>query len=491
MRSWGRSKAAVPRTATALIVAVVATVAALQLFLRSEPLPAPDTDAIAGNVSDELFIFDDSDAPAADAIVISLTLSRSDSVTQYLTDAGLEPDDARRWGKIFERAAKTWKLRRGRTLAIFKDPETGDLRGIRYDLDQRSSVVQEYLGNEVVKASVQPIKYYSVPVTAAFAATGSFRRTANRSGLPGDVIEAIEDAFSDQHDLDRLRTKANVKIIYEQKVSADGRYTLVGAIEAAEIQLAGATLRGFGFRDEHGRAHLYDERGRALGPQFLQYPLKFSYISSGFSAHRYHPILRRYRPHVGIDLVARYGTPVKAVGDGRVKSAGWSGELGHCIRIEHDNGMVSTYGHLSKIGSEIYPNSYVRIGQVIGSVGSSGLATGPHLHYALEKRGRYVNPVTQKLGVKRELSPRMLSVFGEVRRGYEQALAKLPTFATVGPAQDDRRTNLRRIGYDPDESVRPAPAKKSRRSSRRRASASPHRRVVANATASLPAGGAL
>ncbi|MGH7948805.1 MAG: peptidoglycan DD-metalloendopeptidase family protein, partial [Candidatus Binataceae bacterium] len=347
------------RTVTALIVAVVATVAALHLFLGRVPPKTADIDALAGAVSDELAIFDDADLPAADAIVISLTLSRSDSVARYLIEAGLESDDAQRWAKLFQRAAKTGRLSRGRTLSVMKDPETGDLRGIRYDLDQRTAVVEEYLGNEVVKASVEPIKYYSVPVTAAFAAAGSFRRTASRTGLPGAVIEAIEDAFSDKHDLNRLRSKANVKIIYEQKVSADGRYIQIGAIEAAEIQLAGATLRGFGFRDEHGRAHLYDERGRALGPQFLQYPLKFSYISSGFSAHRYHPILQRYRPHVGIDLVARYGTPVKAVGDGRVKSAGWSGELGHCVRIEHDNGMVSTYGHLSKIGAEIYANSYV------------------------------------------------------------------------------------------------------------------------------------
>ncbi|MGH7863405.1 MAG: peptidoglycan DD-metalloendopeptidase family protein [Candidatus Binataceae bacterium] len=480
-----------PRTVTALVVAAVATVAALHLFLGRDASVAPAADAIAGNVSDESFVFDDADQPAADPIVISLSLSRSDSVTNYLSEAGLERDEAVRWGKIFERAAKIWKLRRGRTLSVLKDPETGELRGIRYDLDQRSAVVQEYLGNEVVKAAVRPIKYYTVPVTAAFAAAGSFRRTASKSGLPSDVIEAIEDAFSEKHDLNRLRSKANVKIIYEQKVSADGRYTEVGSIEAAEIQLAGLTLRGYGFRDEHGRAHLYDERGRALGPQFLQYPIKFSYISSGFSAHRYHPILQRYRPHVGIDLVARYGTPVKAVGDGRVKSAGWSGELGHCIRIEHDNGMVSTYGHLSKIGPDIYPNSYVRISQVIGLVGSSGLATGPHLHYALEKRGKYVNPLTQKLGVNRELSPRMLSVFGDVRRNYEVALAKLPTFAKVEATQDDRRSKVRRISYDADESVRREPAKTSRRRARRRASAAQHQPAVANATSSLAAAGAL
>ncbi len=474
-----------PRTVTALIVAAFATLAALHLFFAKQRMEPPQTDAIAGNVSHELFLWEDLDQPGAEPIVISLTLTRTAPVTEYLVEAGLERADARRWARIFQRVAKIKSLRRGQTLAMFKDPETGQLLGIRYDLDQRNSVVQQYLGNEVVRASLRPIQYYYVPVTVAFAAKGNFRRTAQRSGLPSPIIEAIEDAFYDRQDLSRLRSEAAVKVIYESKVSADGRYTQVGAIEAAEIQVGGRTLRGFGFRDEHGRAHLYDETGRALGPKFLQYPLKYSYISSGFSAHRYHPILHRYRPHVGIDLVAKYGTPVKAVADGRVKMAGYSGELGRCIRIEHDSGIVSTYGHLSRISGEISPNSYVRIGQVIGYVGASGLATGPHLHYALEKRGKYVNPLTQKLGVNRELTPRMRTLFHDVRRTYEQALAKLPTLARIEPAS----SGLRQVGYDPERDGKRPSVKKSRHRAPRTVSRT--RRAVAKADTALQASGAL
>ena len=118
-----------------------------------------------------------------------------------------------------------------------------------------------------------------------------------------------------------------------------------------------------------GEAHLYNAEGVALEPQSLRFPVDFQYISSGFSFHRYHPILHEYRPHVGVDLVAHYGTPVKAIADGRVESAGWCGELGRCVRSITTTGMVSIYGHLSEITPGLQPGNPVRVGELIGRVG--------------------------------------------------------------------------------------------------------------------------
>jgi murein DD-endopeptidase MepM/ murein hydrolase activator NlpD len=154
--------------------------------------------------------------------------------------------------------------------------------------------------------------------------------------------------------------------------------------------------------------------------------LNFKFISSGFSLSRYHPILHRYRAHEGIDLVARYGTPVKAVADGQIEQAGWCGELGHCVRIRHDGGIVSVYGHLSRISDGIDEGRFVQTGEQIGEVGSSGLSTGPHLHYGIEKDGVYVNPLNQDLGVHHQVSPRLRAVFDGFKREYLAMLNHLP-----------------------------------------------------------------
>ncbi|HEY6394428.1 MAG TPA: peptidoglycan DD-metalloendopeptidase family protein, partial [Candidatus Binataceae bacterium] len=368
-----------------------------------------------------------------------LTLDRSAYLDTYLVDAGLERAEAKRWLSRFQAAAETRILRRGHSLTLYKDPETGDLRGLRYDLDDHMSVAEANLGSGVLKASTQPIQYTTKPVTLTFAIQDSFRRAAAKNGIPAPIIETLEDAFAGRRSLDDLRPGSAIKLIYQEKVSWDGKYHLVGDIEAAQIRSGNRTLSAFAFRDEHGRAHLYDEEGQALGPQFLRFPLTFKYISSGFTAHRYHPLLHTYRPHVGVDLVAQYGTPVKAIADGRVENAGWAGELGQCVRLEHERGMVSIYGHLSQISPDIRPNGFVRMGQVIGLVGSSGLSTGAHLHFALEKQGNYVNPLSQSLGVHHQVSPRMKALFQNIKHRYETVLASLPDLGSHLVAVEARK----------------------------------------------------
>jgi len=450
MHSLGRSRGALVRASTAVAVAALATVAALNLFFNSNSAtPAPDQEiqqSCAGRMDRDASEDPEKITPAPESITISLDLDRTASVAKYLEESGLEPDEAQRWNGIFQRAALTRYLHKGHRFTLYRDPENGELRGFKYDVDARTSVALASLGNMVVKSSVIPIEYVERPVQMSFAVRDSFARTAARQGVPGPIVESLKDAFADRHDLDHLRPGSAVKLIYYEKISRDGNYHLTGDVEAAQISFGDRTLKAYAFRDEQGRAHLYDEQGRALGPQFLRFPLNFQYISSGFTFHRYHPILHEYRPHVGIDLVAQYGTPVKAVADGRVGAAGWGGELGKYVRIEHECEMTSIYGHLSRISPDVRLGKYVRMGQVIGWVGSTGLSTGPHLHYALEKQGNFINPLTQKLGVHHEVSPRMKAVFENIKQRYEGALAKLPDLSSHFVAADARKPAISPLG---------------------------------------------
>ncbi len=431
MRSRGRGTIGYPRALTAVVIALIATFTALRLFLHSEirlvsPIDSVKFQVDAGNDADDSFELPESAEPAPPSIVISTTLERTAPIESYLIKAGEDLYEARAWAELFRSVASTRYLEKGQSFTIYKDPETSEVRGIKYDLDDRVAVTEAHLGNGVLKASLERIEYLDRSVKLTFAVRDNFQRAAAENGIPQPIVQSLEDAFSERRNLNRLTPGSSVKLIYDEKVSRDGNVSLIGDLAAAQIRTGSHTLTAYSFADEHGRVHLYDDQGRPLGPQSLRFPLNFKYISSGFTYHRYHPILHEFRPHVGIDLAADYGTPVKAVADGKVQTAGWAGELGNAIRIAHQNGMVSIYGHLSKIMPSVKPGTYVSVGQLIGLVGSTGLSTGPHLHFALEKNGAFVNPLTQTLGENHRVSPQMQALFNDIKEQYQTALAALP-----------------------------------------------------------------
>lgn len=428
----GSSGGGLPRALVALIVAFFATAAALHLFFAPAP-PDSDVPLVSAGIQDADVYEEAVEAvePAPPAIAIQTDLDRTATIERYLMQAGLGQQDAHAWANYYRTAAESNLLRKGHPITVYKDSETGSVTGFKYDVDDRVQIFESSLGAGIIKAYRQPIRYAVRPVSLAFEVRGnSFRDTALKQHLPQSIVESLEDAFSSRFDLDHIAAGTAVKLIYEEQVSRDGVHRMAGDIEAAEIRHGTHTIKAYAFRDEHGLAHLYDEEGHALGPQFLRFPVNFQYISSGFTLHRYHPILHQYRPHLGVDLAAQYGTPVKAIADGRVESAGWCGELGNCIRLDHDNSTVSIYGHLSKITPNVRPGSYIKIGQVIGNVGSTGLSTGPHLHFAIEKRGLNVDPLSQTLGVHHQVSPRMKALFENFKVRYQTALAKLPNLGS-------------------------------------------------------------
>jgi murein DD-endopeptidase MepM/ murein hydrolase activator NlpD len=423
-----------------LVVAFAVTCGAVFLVIRGNPSSLIATDAparplIAGRQATQSLMVE-SAQPAAPAIKISTVLNRSAPAQRYLEDAGLGHDEAVLWASEFARRAHSSSMIAGHALTLFKDPDSGALRGFRYNVDYRLAVMELGLGGGVVRVWQMPIQYELRPVLVAFPVKGDFRSAAERHGIPGQIVKAVEKAFVSRHPLSRLEPGSTVKLIYQEKVARDGTWRLPSGLEAAQLSLAsGKTLDAFAFSDGRSNAHLYDDQGRALDAQTLRFPVHFDYISSGFTASRYHPLLHIYRPHLGVDLATRYGEPVKAVADGRVTTAGWCGELGRCVRISHPGDVATIYGHLSQIGSAVQPGAEVHVGQVIGKVGSSGLSTGPHLHFAVVSGDRFVNPLTEHLGENHPISPRMRALFDEIKERYRTALNSLPDFGGTGTAQ--------------------------------------------------------
>ncbi|MEW6214298.1 MAG: peptidoglycan DD-metalloendopeptidase family protein [Nitrospirota bacterium] len=220
-----------------------------------------------------------------------------------------------------------------------------------------------------------------------------------------------------------LRNDDTFKIVVEG-FYLDGKFKRYGDILSAEFINNGETYRAYRF-EHNGRADYYDSEGKSLRKAFLKAPLSFRYISSGFSIRRFHPILKIYRPHLGVDYAAPTGTPVSTVGDGTVFFAGYKRQNGKIVAIKHVNGYRTYYGHLSKIQKGIRKGVKVKQGQVIGYVGATGLATGPHLDYRIKVNNRFVNPLMLKLPRGRPVPKKLMSEFTNFKNKMDTRLASI------------------------------------------------------------------
>lgn len=215
-----------------------------------------------------------------------------------------------------------------------------------------------------------------------------------------------------------------VTVYFQTWVRPDGSFRL-GRIEAAEFVNAGRHLPAVWFEAPDRTADYYDLDGKSLRRQFLRSPLKFTRISSGFSMRRFHPLLKRYRAHPGIDYAAPAGTPVQAAGNGVVAFAGWQRGYGNMVEIKHGKVYTTSYAHLSRVAKGVRRGSRVSQGDVIGFVGSTGLATGPHLDYRFSKNGRFVNPLRENFTSGDPVAPQYLALFAERRDRLMEPLTEI------------------------------------------------------------------
>jgi murein DD-endopeptidase MepM/ murein hydrolase activator NlpD len=239
---------------------------------------------------------------------------------------------------------------------------------------------------------------------------------------------ALSDIFSWDIDFTTdLRKGDTFKIVVEE-LWRDGRFLRYGNILAAEFTNDGNTHRAFRFEEQDGRAGYYDEEGNSLQRSFLKAPLSYRRISSGFSYNRRHPILKIRRPHLGIDYVAPSGTPVSALGEGTVQFAGYKGANGNLVILRHSKGFTTYYGHLRNLRKGIRRGARVAQGDVIGYVGATGRATGPHLDFRIKQGSRFVNPLQVNV-------PRKGGIPQELRADYDKARSALePELASIVPS---------------------------------------------------------
>ena len=222
--------------------------------------------------------------------------------------------------------------------------------------------------------------------------------SANTTGIPYSVVDDFVDLFGERVEFNKdLQPGDTFTISYEEKATEDGEVVDSGAIKSASLRIRGTMYAVVRDVAKDGTVRYFNEKGEIPTKGFLRYPVKYTRISSMFSNARFHPVLKIKRPHHGVDFSAPIGTPVRSVGEGTVIFAGYSPSGGNMVRVAHGARYTTEYMHLSRITKGLRKGSHIDRGSVIGAVGNTGLSSGPHLHYALFDKGKYVDPMRAKI----------------------------------------------------------------------------------------------
>ena len=325
----------------------------------------------------------------------TLRLGRDQTIGQVLPKLGLSAPEAAELVTALQTVFPCRKARAGDQLVA--ERRAGERALLRFTYRQGRAdewIVARGEGGALA-ASKRPVVLTTEVARVAVTVEGSLYESLERTEedpslavLAADVLAWDVDFYRDVRGGDRLK-------VLVEKTAADGQFLRYGEVLAVEYEgSAAGKKRLFRWTAPDGQESYFDDEGQSARRGFLKTPLKFAHVTSGFG-NRNHPMLGYQAAHMGIDYGAPIGTPVWAVGDGTVRQAGWNGGCGNSVTIRHRNGLETLYCHLSSVA--VSAGKPVSQKQVIGAVGSTGLSTGPHLHYAVLRGGAYMNPAQLKV----------------------------------------------------------------------------------------------
>jgi murein DD-endopeptidase MepM/ murein hydrolase activator NlpD len=353
---------------------------------------------------------------------VGVKLRRGETLASVLSRFGVEPPSARAIAEKVRPFVNPQRIRPGHDVQLVLSPEDKTVQGLELVVD--NNLVQ-------VKATADGwlAERYAIPfVRDRRVIRGTIKESLYQSGVGAglspqhiaDVAKIFEydiDFFSD------FRRGDAFSFAVEELRYADGRRVL-GRVLAAELESGDETFRTFYYVSRDGRGGYYDPDGRAARRSFLRAPLSYVRISSPFSFARRHPIFRTLRPHMAIDYAAPAGTPVVAIGRGQVAFVGWRKGYGNVVDILHSGGYTSRYAHFSRFAKGVRKGRAVDAGDVIGYVGQTGHATGPHLHFEFLRGGEKINFLGLRLPKNERLAGEDLRRFQRLREEREALLRR-------------------------------------------------------------------
>ncbi len=326
---------------------------------------------------------------------ISDTFRSGDTILRALGRHLPNRDDVTRVANEAKKLISLNRIGVGTRFWIDLDRSERTFRSLRVKISKEKELLINVERGEMV-AELATIEAISRVRYSGSVIRDSLWNSAVSAKLPVNLILDMADLFGCKIDFSSdVVAGDSFNVCYSVKEYPDGE-TDTGYIFAAIFNNAGKEHHAFRFEIEPGKIDYYDADGNLVRNRFLKSPLRFRYISSGFTNRRLHPILNTIRPHHGIDYAAPTGTPVCSIGDGVVIYAASLGGYGNCVKVKHGEDYVSMYNHLSRYGNGIRKGSKVQQGQIIGYVGATGIATGPHLDFRVMYHGSFINPLNLK-----------------------------------------------------------------------------------------------
>lgn len=346
------------------------------------------------------------------------TIERGDLLSSILSKMGFTGNDIEQISQVMTPYYPPSRLQIGSPYVALCTKDT--LQTIKYLVFEKNKtdfVVIDLCGDKVNAFES------SKPITlkrefAEGTITSSLWNTLVDAGAPVMLALKLSDIFAWQIDFFDVKEGDSFRLMYDVAYIDDTTFVDISSIGAAEFKHQGKSYKAIPFEQDSIREY-FDEEGNSLRKAFLKSPLDFYRISSRFTNARFHPVLKRYRPHHGVDYAAPSGTPIKAIGDGLVvEKAFQRNGAGNYLKIKHNGTYTTTYMHLSKFAKGIKKGSRVSQGEVIGYVGSTGLSTGPHLDFRVHKNNQPINPLTMEAPpsnpVRKELMDSFLLVQNKV-----------------------------------------------------------------------------
>lgn len=337
------------------------------------------------------------------------SIQRGDTIATLLSRLEVNNHDAANFLRDARDVKAMHQLVPGKILHV-QTTATGELRLLRYFPGGSEQLVMEK-NDGIFKVSGQAAKLETHIQMKSGVINSSLFAAVDSAGVPDSVATQIVDILASDIDFHRdLRKGDRFTVVYDS-LYGNGEPARAGRVLAVEFINQGTPHRAVYFQAENGESGYYAPDGKSLRKAFLRSPLEFSRISSGFSNARFHPVLKTWRAHRGIDYAAPTGTRVKAAADGVVAFAGWQGGYGNVVILQHHGQYSTVYGHLSTFAKGLRKGQRVSQSDIIGYVGATGMATGPHLHYEFRFNDVQRDPLRVAMPVASPVSGRNMAAF--------------------------------------------------------------------------------
>lgn len=354
--------------------------------------------------------------------IVTGRVNWNDNIASMLSEWNVSRQKISTIASVSEQTFDISKIRAGHKYKLFLNKDSANsVRYFVYEHTPADYILIDFKDSVHIEKQRKDVKV--VKKTCKGIINSSLWETLTQQNINPHLAIELSEIYAWTIDFFRIAEGDRFKVIYEEKY-VDTNSIGIGKIYAASFKHLGEKYYAVPFVQDSTLGY-YDSTGQSLEREFLKAPVHYKYISSGYSNSRYHPVLKTWRPHHGIDYAAPYGTPVRSIGDGTIMHATYSKGEGRWVKVRHNSVYTTAYLHLSRFKSGIHRGARVKQGEIIGYVGSSGYSTGPHLDFRFWKNGHPVNPMHVEAPPVEPIKPQNKQAYDSVRRKVFMKLAEI------------------------------------------------------------------